>query len=169
MSFPFHLRLRLRSMVCSGVVVGSLMLLAPAVASAWPDVTIYLTNAPSYCVARAGGNNSSGATVYLNACSAGQNHWYEITATPNNFLQCASEQCITFHDYWNQNVCFGINNNNVGVDGSCNAEQQMWINSNSTELHNAFWGGMLVTGSDSSGSALHTSGQPIDWHQWSGW
>lgn len=75
---------------------------------------------------------------------------------------------MQFHDYWNQKVCFGINDNNDGVDGSCNAEEQMWISSNSTELHNAFGGGMLVTACDSNGSLLHTSQQPIDWHQWSG-
>jgi hypothetical protein len=170
MSFPIRLHLTVRSMMCLAVIVGSLVLLeSPPAASAYPDITIYLTNAPSYCVNRQGGGNSTGTTVFLWACSGGNNHWYETPAQTNAFLACAAEQCISFRDYWNFDECFGINDNNRGTLGSCNAEQQMWISGPTTELHNAAWGWMLVTPSDTNGSVLATSTSTAYWHQWSGW
>jgi hypothetical protein len=169
----FRAYLTWRSIVLLTVIVGGLFSLtipkAPPVAAS-PDITIHLTNAPSYCVNRKGGNNSHGATVFLWACSGGQNHWYEANAYYGVVAPpaCAANQCIVFEDYWNRNSCFGLGPNDTGTLGSCTNILQFWIYESGNILRNAYWGQDLVTGNDADGSKLVGNPTPIDWHQWSG-
>lgn len=170
MSFLSRLHLTLRSKLCLALTAGTLILLGSAApAFAYPDVTIYLTNAPSYCLNREGGGNSSGTTVFLYACSGGNNHWYEVPAVNNDWLACMADGCVSFEDYWNTSECLGVNNNYYATLGSCNAEAQVWIDGPTTELHNAAWGYMLVTPNDTNRSPVLLNQTAIDWHQWSGW
>lgn len=166
MSFPTHLRLR--SMLPLGAIVGGLMFLMSAgPAFAFPNITISLTNAPGYCLNRQGGGNSTGTTVFLYACSGGNNHWYEVPFNDPSSL-CADTACITFEDYWNTNECFGLGNNNTGTLGPCDSEQQWWIAENGNLLRNVDHAEFLFTPNDSNGSTLSGYPTPVDWHQWTG-
>ena len=139
MSLRTHLTVR--SMVPLAVIVGGLFLLMrPAPASASPNITISLTNAPSYCVNREGGSNARGATVFLYACSGGNNHWYEADAYYGT--SAASVRAPTYSS-----------------SGFTNA---------GTYCETPFWGQDLVTANDANRNELAGDPDPIDWHQWTG-
>lgn len=169
MALPTHLRMR--PLVPLGLVVGGLIfLMSAAPAFALPDVTLSLTNAPSYCVNRQGGNNSHGANVILYACSGGNNHWYEAPAYYINQAppDCAANNCIVFEDYWNTDSCFGISAGETGTLGSCTNLLQFWIAQPGNILRNAYWHQDLITNNAANGATLSINPTPVLWHQWSG-
>ena len=156
----------------AAMVGGLLFLMMPSPAFASPDITISLTNAPSYCVNRDGGSNARGATVFLYACSGGNDHWYEADAyygiNQAAPPACSVDQCVVFEDYWDTNQCFGLGPNDTGTLGSCTNLLQFWIYEPGHILRNVFLSQDLVTGNDANRSQLTSDPNPIDWHQWTG-
>jgi hypothetical protein len=157
------------------IAVGTLLsLIAPSAASATP-ITVSLQNARSYCVNRQGGGNSSGTTVFLYACSGGNNNWNEINSPINNQNPaCTFAQCFEIQDPNSGSLCFGINTSGNGTGGSlmsCYNTNATW-EASGTLLDNIFWSqdGWLATPSDSNRSTLYVTCENCGaWHQWHGY
>jgi hypothetical protein len=136
---------------------------APQIPNA-PNITIFLTNATSYCADVKNSVNKAGTAIWLYKCSAGKSeHWYEIGGRA-----CGVQQptiCTEFIDVRNTSLCLAMNANrnvvlqNCGVNGSGPPVQSLWVVHTGPEngWRSAAWGGMgdLAVASDKQGDLLH--------------
>jgi hypothetical protein len=161
-------RLALGVLVSLAFMLGAQSALKVAPAAADPLITISLTNAPSYCVNRQGGSNSSGATVFVFACSGGNDTWYEQDVSPDTDYNCNFNTCLQFMDPGNLSVCLALGNNESGTLVGCGSQEAHWQYENPHILRNSFWGADLITNNDADRAPLGGDPQPVDWHQWTG-
>ena len=144
-----------------------------------PNVTIYLTNASSYCADVKDSNNVSGTTIWLYKCAQGKSeHWYEIDG-----VDCGTSGqyiCSYFIDVRNTSVCLGMNGSrNVvlqgcGSNGNGYRTSELWITDTGSEngWRNFDWGsnGDLAVASDKQGDKLYgtnaSAGCGGCWYHW---
>jgi hypothetical protein len=144
-----------------------------------PNVTIYLTNASSYCADVKDSVNSAGTAIWLYKCSGGKSeHWYEF-----GDVECGNggqDICSYFVDTRNENVCLGMNGaRNVvlqgcGPNGAGYTTSELWILDTGTERgwRNFGWGpnGDLAVASDKQGDLLFGTDASAGcgcWYHWS--
>jgi len=143
-----------------------------------PNVTIYLTNASSYCADVKDSVNSAGTAIWLYKCSGGKSeHWYEF-----GDVECGNggqDICSYFVDTRNKNVCLGMNGaRNVvlqgcGPNGAGYTTSELWILDTGTERgwRNFGWGpnGDLAVASDKQGDLLFGTDASAGcgcWYHW---
>jgi len=151
---------------------------APSIAI--PNVTIFLTNASSYCADVKNSVNRSGTTIWLYKCSLGRSeHWFEVDG-----LECGNLGifvCSVFVDTRNTSVCMSMNGaRNVvlagcGNHGNSYTTAEEWIMDTGPEdgWRNFNWGpnGDLAVARDRSGYKLYgtdaSNGCGGCWFRWS--
>ena len=160
-------RIALGVLVSLAFMLGAQSILKVAPAAADPLITIRLTNASSYCLNRDGGTNSEYGTVFLFACSAGNDTWYESSAQPYDDPNCDYLACVVFRDPGNQSECFALGDSETGVLRNCSDQMAHWF-VEGTILRNSFWAADLITNNDVDRATLGGDPQPVLWHQWTG-
>lgn len=145
-----------------------------------PNVTLYLTNASSYCADVKNSNNTAGAAIWLYKCSAGKSeHWYEVDG-----LQCGSGSpefiCAELIDVRATGLCMSMNGSrkvvlqNCGSNGNGDPVESLWIPDTGAEngWRNLSWGpsGDLAVASNKQGDALYgvnaSAGCGGCWYRW---
>jgi hypothetical protein len=144
-----------------------------------PNVTVYLTNASSYCLDVKDSVNSAGTAIWLYKCSGGKSeHWYEFGG-----VECGNGGeyiCSYFEDTRNENVCLGMNGSRdvvlqgCGPNGADYTSSELWIEDTGTEdgWRNFAWGpnGDLAVASDKQGDLLYgtdaSAGCGGCWFRW---
>jgi hypothetical protein len=126
-------RRRWLALFAAPIVISSLALVVQAgPASAAPNITIRLTNAPSYCADVKNSVNKAGTTIWLYKCSQGKSeHWLEIGGRA-----CGVQQpnlCTEFIDARNTSLCLAMSSSHKVVLQGCGAgggnppARSLWI------------------------------------------
>jgi hypothetical protein len=91
------------------VALATMAVLAPTgAASAAPNITIYLTNASSFCADVKDSVNKAGTPIWLYHCSQGKSeHWYDFGSQACDMS--GQYICDVFIDTRNQSLCLGVN------------------------------------------------------------
>jgi hypothetical protein len=147
------------------------------VTSDTPVVTIYLTNAPSYCADVKDDNNTPGTTVWLYQCSQSKmDRWLEFSG-----LECGTGGqyiCDEFVDAANYNVCLGLNAAryailvNCGPNGAGDPADGLWIPNSGNNLRNFEWATLGDLAAPTTTPTARLYGENLSeggWHQWSGY
>lgn len=80
-------------------------------ASAQPDITLCLTNAPTFCADVKNANNTSGASILLYRPQDGAKdyHWLAVPINCTDaYCLCPTVDCVAFEDAQNPNLCLGV-------------------------------------------------------------
>jgi hypothetical protein len=87
-------------------------------ASADPNITLCLTNAPAFCADVKDSNNTSGTPIWLYRPKDGAKdyHWVvePLDCTDATCL-CPEEDCVEFEDAQNTNLCLAVTAGNTGI------------------------------------------------------
>jgi hypothetical protein len=151
----------------AGHAVASTSSIAAPRAPAFGTVTVWLTNASSFCADVKNSNNHAGATVWLYSCSASHDDkWVEVPAS----CPLVPSPCFSFQDAQARSLCMDM----PVADGyitlqSCSGVTAAWFIAGANEwLADAAWGGGIVATAASTvsgdplfGEALHNG-----WQQW---
>jgi len=157
-------------LLASGVLTTGIILGTAGPASAFPQVTIYLTNSTSYCADVKDSRNVSGQPIWLYKCSqAGDYHFYEVGG-----INCvAGSNCYNFEDVQNTSLCLSATSGRTVALGTCNAGLSAWYRQGGNHMGNGFYGAsgdLTVYSPLSNGDLLYAAGSSSGaWQQWSGW
>jgi hypothetical protein len=145
-----------------------------------PNITIFLTNASSYCADVKNSVNKAGTTIWLYKCSLGKSeHWYEIGGEACGVD--APTICTEFVDVRNTSLCLAMNATRHVVLQGCGSNgenppvQSLWVVHTGPEngWRSAAWGPMgdLAVARDVQGDPLFgadaSAGGCGCWYHWS--
>jgi hypothetical protein len=152
-------------------------------ASAAPEITICLTNAPQFCADVQNGDNASGTPIWLYRPQDGATdyHWLEVPVPcglSGCIPACTVANCISFEDAQDPGLCLAASQSQGAELISCEipiggTARALWIQ-NGTHLRNVFWNAEDLTVSGPLYDkrylyeALTTGSGGNEWQQWTG-
>jgi hypothetical protein len=133
------------------------------------SVTIYLTNASSFCADVKDSDNVSGQPIWLFSCSsAGDKRWIPVEFSANCII---ANPCYELQDAQDTSLCMSLDvSSNTIVLGRCNVGLAGWYAPGGNLLENEFSAssGYLTSDAASNGELLRGKTIHNGWQKWSG-